>query len=83
MHLVHFSLKINEETFSKIVESIFFHRLYMFYPGFLYCMYIYIYIYIHTHTHTHTHIYIYAEMIDCGDSDSMIRICEKLDKSNS
>ena len=35
--------------------------------------YIYIYIY----------IYIYVEMIEWGESDSMIEICGKLDKSNT
>ena len=29
------------------------------------------------------YIYIYVEMIDCGESDSMIEICESLDKSNT
>ena len=28
-------------------------------------------------------IYMYIEMIDCGESNSMIEICEKLDKSNT
>ena len=60
-------------------------------------IYIYIYIYCsgciriyhivlpytHTHTHTHIYIYIYVEMIDCGESDSMIEGCGRLNKSNT
>ena len=33
--------------------------------------------------HIHTYIYIYIDIIDCGESDSMIEICWKLDKSNT
>ena len=39
------------------------------------CVSVYIYIYIY--------IYIYFEMIDCGESDNIIEICGKLDKSNA
>ena len=33
-------------------------------------------------THLRT-IYIYVEMIGCSESNSMLEICEKLDKSNT
>ena len=36
-------------------------------------LFIYIYIY----------IYIYVEMIDCGESDKMMKISGKMDKSNT
>ena len=37
----------------------------------------------YTHTYTYIYIYIYIEMIDCDESDYMIEICGKLDKSNT
>ena len=46
-------------------------------------IYVYIYIYIYWHQlYIYIYIYTYVEMIDCSVSDSMVEICEKLDKSN-
>ena len=39
--------------------------------------------YAHTHTHTHTHIYIYGEIVDFGESDKMIKISGRVDKSST
>ena len=36
----------------------------------------------YTHMQKYIYIYIYGEMIDFGESDKMIKISEKVDKSN-
>ena len=38
---------------------------------------------IHTHTHTYIYIYIYGEILDFCESDKMIKISRKVDKSNT
>ena len=34
------------------------------------------------HTHTHTHARIYLEIVECGESDKMIKTSGKMDKSD-
>ena len=43
-------------------------------------MHIYI---LRLHIYIYIYIYIFVVMTDCGESDNMIEICGKLDKSNS